>query len=690
MRKRGFFEAYLDDYKLINIYISEMSYGGISSFFYLQTEDNHEIDLKIISTEIVENNYHYYKCTFDGKIDFGKEYMVISSHGRNIPLIFAQIVKTKQFNAEFFYDKTDLGCQYSKDHCSFKVWAPTAYDVKLEIKFLNNTTTYEMERGDRGVYEIAFDDDMLGATYVYIISVNGKINRSLDPYGKASTPNSKQSVVVDTTCFENDNYPLPMIEAETDSIIYELSIRDMTDTHTFNAITNNRIKGRGFEYLSSLGVTHLQLMPVLDFKSVDEVKPSRNYNWGYDVYQWMSLENSYSSDPKDPAQVMRDFHKFVVEAHRRGLRVNLDVVFNHMFDIEESPMQCTVPYYYFQVNSNDEYSNATMCGNDIDSSMPMCSKMIRDACAYLLDTYNIDGLRFDLMGILDYVTLNNVASYCKSHKPSFLIYGEGWNMPSYLPEPERASIQNNAKMPEVGHFSDAFRNTIKGNLRGNTLECGYTLGNTGYIFTTMNVLTGSVGTLGGNKLFDKITNVVNYVECHDNMTSWDQIELSMEDNYENKIRRHKLLIACVLLAQGIPFIHCGQEFARTKGGINDSYDASDSINRIDYNYRDQHLELIEYTKQLIQIRKEFECFRLWRVEDVYHCIFFENIDMKVLLYKLDYKDEHLCVFINPTKARFTYPVPARYRTYFYNQLLDSEESADELNIEPLSVIILKG
>ena len=218
------------------------------------------------------------------------------------------------------------------------------------------------------------------------------------------------------------------------------------------------------------------------------------------------------------------------------------------------------------MNENGDFSNGTYCGNDVDSRRNMCHKYIVDACTYLVRTYHIDGFRFDLMGILDVATINAVYEACKALNPDFMVYGEGWDMPSFLDSGKRASISNNAQMPYVAHFSDRFRDVVKGRTNTNEVSVkGYCTGAVYLLDIMKNCLSGSCTNIGMESMFTHPRNAVNYVECHDNMTSWDKLkECCKEDSKEVRIARAKMLMAAVLLAQGIPFIHSGQEFARSK------------------------------------------------------------------------------------------------------------------------------
>lgn len=686
MRKKTYFEAYLDGMHKITIYFSKISYGGNSSFFYLENENHKQIPLRI-KDDIIVGNYHKYECEFDGEIEFGKRYEVFHEYARSTPLIFSEVVKTKEFDEMFYYDGDDLGCTYTKDKTIFKLWAPTAYQVRLELEQNNSFELYEMKRSEKGVYEIEIHKDCYNASYVFYIEVNGKINKSLDPYGKGCTPNSKRSVVVDPSLVEMKQYELPEMKSYCDAIIYEASIRDYSQRGNILAFIQ-RGKNSILSYIKNLGMTHIQFLPLMDFKTVDDLDIRRFYNWGYDSYQWMCFEKSYSSNVYDAQQSLLDMADLVNACHEHGLRVNLDVVFNHVYDVEESPLQLSCPYYYFQYDKDREYSQATGCGNDVDSMRKMCRKIIVDTCVYLTKTFDIDGLRFDLMGILDIETMNEVVEKCQNLKADFMVYGEGWNMGCYLPELQRATQLNSFKMHKVAHFSDRFRDVIKGGTDRHQVEDkGYMLANTSRLYKAMNVLAGSTQEIGDTIQYANPTNVINFVECHDNMTCWDKINTAAKGSNANKRAAHMLCIAAVLLGQGIPFIHGGQEFARSKDGRHNTYNAPDAINKIDWRLVDKNQMIVKYVKELSEIRKKYDCLRFESAEDVKKNVQFEAMYDAVLKYHTKDEKDELCIYFNPTLNKYKITVEDGYEMIFYNQNVNPEK-VNEFDINPQTVVIL--
>ncbi|MBP3853206.1 MAG: type I pullulanase, partial [Erysipelotrichaceae bacterium] len=303
-----------------------------------------------------------------------------------------------------------------------------------------------------------------------------------------------------------------------------------------------------------------------------------------------------------------------------------------------------------------------------------------ETCKRIVQWFDVDGFRFDLMGILDIDLMNEIADMCREIKPDFMIYGEGWNMPSFVPEQIRATQINQAKMPLVGHFSDAFRECIRGS--NDTLnQKGFASGDTSQIYHAMDRMSAS------GALFDSPQKVINYVECHDNHTLWDKNRVCCygEEQLIRK-KRQVLATAMVLLAQGIPFLHAGQEFGRSKQNVGNSYNAPDSINMIDYTRKEENHEIVDRVKELISIRKEHACFRLDSVEKIRQHVQFETIQDQVLVYRCQADDDACIVFFNPTYNTFSYTLKEPTDVLFDNGC-SNEKSSANITIAPHSVVV---
>lgn len=684
MRKIGAFEAYLDRPDTITIYMNELHYGGVSSSFVLFDELDQSIPLEIISTTVGDDHYHTYQCQFTNPLQYGRHYDVVDCHGRVTPLWYGQVIKSKHFN-DLFTTKRPLGAYVENGATTFTVWAPTSSMAALSV--LNEDGVNEvhwLNRCTDGTFSITLNKNYHKCRYYYIVKNNGKIRQIIDPYGIASTPNGRFSVVVDESKLSKTKVKVKPIKHANDAIIYECNIRDLTPEHTFKALCTNR--KYVLDYIKDLGVTHLQIMPVLDYGSVDETNVNRLYNWGYDTDSWFGLENSYSSNPYDPIQVIEDFKEFVNTVHSMGMKVIVDVVYNHVFELKTSAYYNICPYYFFQIDSFEVVSNSSGCGNDIDSTQPMVQRFILDSIAHLFSWYDIDGIRLDLMGILDYQTVNQIHSLAVKYKKDALVYGEGWNMPSYLEESKRASINNASKTPQVGYFSDILRDSIKGSLFGNDFNGGFACANAQWLHKCMNSLQASVLDFGYRKVFVNVTQAINYTECHDNMTVYDQYHKYFQESEEQTLRRCLLTLTITILAQGIPFIHSGQEFARTKNGVENSYDKGDDINRMDWARAKANGWMVDYVRNVINIRKKYPHFHL--EQDIGSHVYFEHVDGKLLMYEIEVNDSTLIIFFNPT-----------YHTYHYHfqfgmqQILDEQGSLEtvdnvfETSIAPISTKI---
>ena len=445
-------KAFIQDKKTIIVRLSKNFYNGESSCFRLRNYEGFS-EILTIKEKITYDDYIEYKLE-NKYFDLTKEYLISDEHNMTSPLETAFYVRTKEFNDEYYYDGDDLGPTYTKESVSFKVWTPISSEVLLKI----NDKVYPMQRLDKGVWYLSLAGDYELAKYTYLVKINGKWNESIDPYAYSSTPNGLKSVVLDLSKCDIDleKADLKPLVNPVDAIIYELHIRDFSVASNSNlknkgkfiAFTEKGIKtengnSTGLDYIKDLGITHLQLLPFYDFGSVDELNQFDYYNWGYDPMQYNVPEGSYASDVNDPYSRVIDCKKMIAAIHKEGIRVVMDVVYNHMFGIDVTAFHKLMPYYYFRYGKNGEISNGSFCGNDIDSLMPMCSKYIVDSIKRWSSFYGVDGYRFDLMGILDIETMNKLYEAAKEINPSTIIYGEGWNMPSLIDDELKAAQFNN-------------------------------------------------------------------------------------------------------------------------------------------------------------------------------------------------------------------------------------------------------
>ena len=431
-------EAFLDDFGHVQVIVSKNYYNGAVSGFYLTADDGTFSDCVIRGVEEHEREMRY-ELTIPAVFRFGQLYTLHESHGSEVPLKIRHIVRKPEFDRQFTYHGDDLGAIYTKDYTTFALWAPTAIHVYLRlIDSQKRTVMYPMNRGEKGVFRTRVNGNLRHYLYVYLVERDGILVETIDPYALSSDANGKHSAVVDTSEIEAipDEGVSSVMNSAADAIIYECSVRDMTSSKDTGTSTHGKFislseggtswKGKptGLEYLSDLGITHVQLQPVMDFMTIDENHAERGYNWGYDPQQFFAMEGSYSTHPNDPYSRVLEFKKMVAAIHARGMRVTLDVVFNHMYDVAKSCFDWIVPYYYFRYTDSGWMSNGSYCGNDLDSTRPMMRKLYLDVIRTYMKLYNIDGFRFDLMGILDVDTMNEIYRLARTIKPDVLIYGE--------------------------------------------------------------------------------------------------------------------------------------------------------------------------------------------------------------------------------------------------------------------------
>ncbi len=666
---KSFVRAYLDDYHDITVVINKNFCGGDSDVFYL-VDQNELFKLEVKDVEDLSDKKVYH-VNFSGDITIGNEYEVMIVNACRINLEYRFIVKSERFNEEFFYDGNDLGCVLDEQKTIFSLWAPTASQVQIELEHNGTIKTMSLHKGQKGVWKIAIAPAVIGALYKYLIRVNGEWTYCLDPYAKASTPNSEKNVVIDTEVLKSEKVSLEKLDDYCDAIIYEASVRDLSSEGNFVGAISQ------LDYIKELGVTHLQLLPVNDFGSVDELHPELFYNWGYDPVQYQVLEGSYSSNINSTSRVISDFSQLVLEAHRCGLKINLDVVFNHVYVVENSSFNLSVPYYYFRYLSNGSLSDGTGCGNEIDTHMPMARKFIIDTLKYYVNQFDIDGFRFDLMGLIDVKTMRIIVDELNELKPGVMIYGEGWNMNSTLAAEEKACKENHRALPEVAFFNDCFRDIMKGSTFDEMAQ-GYGSGNYSMIDSAIEGLKGL--------MLSSPEQSINYVECHDDMTCFDKLNRCCgHEGSEMILKRQKFLLGSVLVAQGVPFIHAGQEYCRSKNGIHSSYNAPDSINKLKEENKEEYGQVIKYVKRLIKIRK---ALKLAQTKDsIQHHVTFEKFG-DCIEYKLHdwVASKTITILLNPTTEYVEYTFTGTMTEVFESNIIHH----DRMLLSPISITILES
>ncbi len=546
------------------------------------------------------------------------------------------------------YEGTDLELTYTPQASSFRVWSPAADQVKL---FLYDdgldgpaVQVENMKRSEKGTWKLKLDGDLKGKFYTFQVKVGEKwMAETPGMWVKAVGVNGKRAAIIDMNETNPEGWELdrrPPFENPTDAVIYEVHMRDFSISPTsgmkhkgkFLAFTEKGTKNAagqatGIDHLKELGVTHVHLLPSYDYASIDETKLEENkYNWGYDPLNYNVPEGGYSTDPYDPATRIREFKQMVQALHQAGIRVIMDVVYNHTFTGEDSHLNLLVPGYFYRFNADLTWSNASGCGNETASERPMMRKFIVESVLHWVNEYKVDGFRFDLMGIHDVETMNQVRAALDKVDPSILVYGEGWTAAgSPLPEEQRAVKVNTLKMDGIAVFSDDIRDVLKGNWT-NSIP-GFVAGTDSLEGALKFAIVGGVEhpqVDASQAVHTKMhyvnhpTQVINYASCHDDMCLVDKLRSRLpEGATEQEVKRFsKLAQTVVFTSQGIPFIYAGEELYRDKKGVNNTYQSPDSINKIYWDQKSTHLDVFEYYRDLIRLRREHPAFRLTTSEMV--------------------------------------------------------------------------
>lgn len=596
--------------------------------------------------------------TLKDDLDLTAKYTVTIEGFGSADAVAGSVVRTDAFDKEYAYDGDDLGATYGEDGSTFKLWAPTAAKVELVTFKASDTAdapedkTVAMKRGDKGVWS-ATETVAPGTAYVYRVSfADGTKNDSPDPYARASVVNGRRSVVLsaEQTKVEGSDRMAPFSK-NTDAVIAETHVHDFSSNANSgvseanrgkylgmieNGTKNSEGKATGVDYLKELGVTHVQIQPMYDYLSVDETKPTddNNYNWGYDPENYNVPEGSYSSDAADPKARIVEAKEMVNGLHKNGLRVIMDVVYNHVGDVNTNPFNLTVPGYYFRYQNGSLVSNSG-CGNDTASERAMMRKYIVDSVTYWAKEYNMDGFRFDLMGLHDLETMKAVRAALDAIDPSIIIVGEGWDMNTTM-DKSLMSIQPNAYELDthnstVAFFNDSIRDGLKGSVFSEE-DTGFA---TGKADTEQLILNNMLGCSNGDEFddayctngnanvkYDNANQIVNYVEIHDNLTLNDKLNVSMfgaktdgeldEDQVAQKVAASKLANSSIFLANGISEIQLGQEFLRSKDGDDNSYKNAATKNALDWDRLNDaaYGDNAQYVADLIALRKKTAAFRI--------------------------------------------------------------------------------
>jgi len=609
------------------------------------------------ATNASGGNASGFDLTIASNVDLAKNYTVSHAGLVSANASTSGLYDSQAFADAFTYTGSDLGNTYhSSTSTDFRVWAPTATAVSImkhatAAESRSQGTELAMTKDVKGTWVYHFTGDANRMIYDYKVHVDGGVNYASDPYARSSTIDSSHSVVVDLTqsnptgwsATTSPNYGT----GNTDASVYELQVRDLssnansgiplahqkkflglTDLNTSYSYQTSKtqiVKGRyktvvtqyttptGISAIKALGVTHVELLPVYDFNNLGEGGSESDppFNWGYDPVNYNVPDGGFSSDPTDPYARITELKSGIETIHQQGMRTIMDVVYNHVSDASTFSEEQIVPGYFFRTNSDGSLTSASGCGNDVDSERPMVRKFIVDSVTYWAKEYHFDGFRFDLMGLLDVTTLNQIRSALDLIDPTIVMIGEGWNMGTAT----HPANQNAASdMPNIGFFNDQIRDATKGSVF-NSNDTGFVQGKTS---SADGVIAGIVGqtSFGGRTSANWMASTpgqsVNYVEAHDNLTLWDKLDASMGSS--NKAARmlaaDRQAAAILFTSQGIPFMQAGQEFLRTKGGDDNSYASGDVVNSLDWSKRALNSSTVNYYAGLIALRKAHAAFRM--------------------------------------------------------------------------------
>ncbi len=617
----------------------------------------------------------------------------------HLAILLAMSTSTRAFlqSASFpVYEGTDLGITWTPRQTTLRVWAPTADEVVWHL--------YADDLGDSRLARIPMCRDVQGS---WVATLEGNYDGTYytvqarfgsrwgaevpDPWVRATGANGLRGMIFDPAAAEPQGWDRdrrPPLDAFEDIVIYELHLRDLS-VHPASGI---RHKGRflglsetgtttpagtptGLDHIAALGVTHLHILPMFDFASLDETAPQAAYNWGYAPQHYNVPEGTYATDPHDGRVRIREMKTMIQAIHRKGLRVVMDVAYNHLFDAARSSFEQLVPGYFFRRQADGSYSDASACGNETASERPMMRKFIVESVSYWARTYHIDGFRFDLMGIHDLETMRAVRRALDQIDSTIFVYGEAWTAAaSPLPDTLRALKANIPKLDGIAAFCDEIRDGIKGHVFTPD-DTGFASGKPGL----KESIKFGIAAAGAHPQvrYQQVNystspwtrdpaQCIVYVSCHDNHTLWDRLALARPDLPEaDRMRMHQLALTIVLTSQGVPFLHAGSEMLRTKQGVENSFESPDTINQIDWTRLERYPSVHTYVRELIALRKAAPHFRMPDAATIRQHLSFLHDDHpnRLGLRLIDptggrHPWRELIIWYNGTPHATTYPLPA--------------------------------
>ena len=642
-------KSYIDGSNRICAVLNYAIEGEVSINDFKVKDGKEEVEIKGVN----QIGYKFYEILTKDELLVTKRYTLLRDGYGESQVSLENRYDSKEFKDLYVYDKEDLGLTYGEERSKFKVWAPTASSIKIclyadgiEGEAIQEI---EMDPSENGTWEKTIKGNLKGLFYTYKVNNYGKEREAVDIYAKAVGVNGERGAIVDLKDTDPSGWDKdkgPVLKNIEDAIIYEVHVRDLTIDKNSGVVNKGKFLGltekgtkskegekTGLSHIEELGVTHVHLLPIFDFSGVNERVNDGKYNWGYNPENYNVPEGSYSTNAEIPEVRIMECKKAIKALHDKGIGVIMDVVYNHTAKTEDSNFNKIVPGYYHRKNSNGTFSNGSGCGNETSSEREMTGKMIRDSLRYWMKEYHIDGFRFDLMGLHDFNLMNKIREEMDAIKENVILYGEGWTgyEGSALPYELQARREHAWKLDRIGTFNDTLRDAIKGaNTESTEREAGFANGAFGKeeLIKTSIVAAVKHPQVGIPPKVDSPVKTINYVSAHDNLTLWDKINCTNGGDMESeRIKIDKLSAAIVLTSQGIPFIHGGEEFLRTKGGVHNSYNSGDEVNKFDWYRKSKYIDVNNYYKRLIRLRKGHPAFRMTKAEDIQKNITF--IDMHI-------------------------------------------------------------
>ena len=591
---------------------------------------------------------------------------------------------THDFEETYTYPGSDLGSYWTEAKTVFRLWAPTAQAVTIHLYRSGDPTAQDllaqlnMQPDKNGTWVAERVGNLNGLYYTYLVEVDGHTVESCDPYAKTTGVNGHRAMILDMSSTNPEGWQADTDpnagKSITDAVIYELHIRDLSmhrSSHIRNkgkylGLTETGRKTRGghptgIDHIRQLGVTHLHLLPVFDYGYTDESSGTPQFNWGYDPVNFNVPEGSYATNPYDGAVRVREMKQMVKCLHDNGISVVMDVVYNHVYDSGSFCFNKIVPGYFSRIDAQGHYSNGSCCGNDTASERSMVRKYIVDSVNFWAEEYHIDGFRFDLVGLLDIRTINEVMQTVHKRHPNVLFYGEGWTMNTNPTKHgvELAIQQNSLKTPGFSYFNDTLRDLIRGSIFYDTAP-GFVAG------AVCDKQTLEACIMGSPAWAAQPYQCVNYASCHDNHTLFDRIALTAPEAADAmKVRMNNLSAALVLLSQGVPFFQAGEEILRSKPGKKGQFDhnsfrSADRVNSIKWENLDkpEYQEVLAYYRGLIAFRKEHPALRLTTREAVnkkMHPVYVDN--PHVVAFHIGDKVKDIFLAFNSSTQPVTIPLP---------------------------------